>query len=205
MSTHRPIIGITGGICSGKSEVARMLGELGCVVCVSDELARRVLDEPEVRARISALFGPAILAAEGSILRGELANLLFSNAASRSAIEAIMHPRIEALRRGQFAAASDAATGFVIDAPLLLEVALDRECDAVLFIDAPHELRVARAFQRQGWSREELDRRERAQLPLEKKRAQSTDVIQNDGDCALLRARVTEVFLRICARGRQTR
>ncbi len=216
---HRPIIGITGGICSGKSEVARMLGDLGCCVCVSDDLARRVLDEPAVRAQIAAVVGSTVIAPDGSIRRDELARALFAHAETRARVEAIMHPRIAQLRRELFAVAPTDAPAFVIDAPLLCEVGLDRECDAVIFVDATHESRVERAKNTRGWTAEDLDRREAAQLPLASKRERSSDVIHNaserereregerEGDRELLREtlreRVALTLKHICARQRQ--
>jgi dephospho-CoA kinase len=90
---------------------------------------------------------------------------------------------------------------FIIDAPLLLEVGLDRECDAVVFVDAPHEVRVKRVAATRGWDAAELDRRERAQLPLAEKRARSTDTIVNDCAVAELSHRAEQILGAIIARG----
>ena len=115
-----------------------------------------------------------------------------------------MHPRIEARRRAAFAAAPDTAPGFVIDAPLLLEVGLDRECDAVVFVEVPRAERLARVAAR-GWDAAELDRRESAQLPLAEKAARATDRIANDGPLETLAAPVAELLARIAARGTRRR
>lgn len=197
----RPTIGIVGGIGSGKSAVARAFAALGCEVCVSDEVARRVLDEPAVRAEIERAAGPAVVRADGSIDRVRLAQSIFSDRAVRAAVERAMHPRIEALRRAQFAAAPDAAPAFVIDAPLLLEVGLDRECDAVVFVDACEATRLARVAATRGWSADELARREAAQMPLAEKRARSSDIVANDADEPALRASVGALLAGIVARG----
>ena len=90
---------------------------------------------------------------------------------------------------------------FIIDAPLLFEVGLDRECDAVVFVDAPQEVRVQRVTATRGWDAAELDRRERAQLPLDEKRARSSDIIANDGDSGELARRTAGVLGAIVARG----
>jgi dephospho-CoA kinase len=189
----RPVIGIVGGIGSGKSAVARAFAALGCEVCVSDDLARKVLGEPDVVARIAA--------ADGAIDRAALARAIFASAEVRRAVEAAMHPRIEALRRAQFAAAPPSTVAFVIDAPLLLEVGLDRECDAVVFVDAPEALRRARVAESRGWTAGELSRREAAQLPLDEKRRRATDTVVNDGDPSQLDARIAVVLKAIRARG----
>ena len=201
MQTFRPVIGICGGIGSGKSAVAAVLRACGCEVCVSDHVARRVLEQPEIRAAIVSRVGSALLGPDGSIDRAALGRAIFADEAVRRDIERIMHPRIEAARRLQFAQAPVSTRAFVIDAPLLLEVGLDRECDAVIFVDAPHALRAHRVTSTRGWNADELDRRERAQLSLETKRARSTDVIVNDCEPDELTRRVEEVLGAIIARG----
>ena len=201
VSAFVPTIGIAGGICSGKSEVARLLGELGCVVSVSDDLARRVLELPQVCEQISAVAGNAVRAADGSIDRAALARAIFTSADVRNAVEAIMHPRIEELRRAHFDAAAVGVPGFVIDAPLLLEAGVDRICDAVIFVDAPTALRHARAISDRAWSADELARREAAQFSLAQKRERCSDTVFNDGDRESLARQVRAVFARICARG----
>lgn len=201
MQAFRPVIGICGGIGSGKSAVAAAFRALGCEVCVSDDVARAVLEQPEVRAAVIARVGRDIARPDGSIDRAALGRAIFADAALRADIERIMHPRIEAARRAQFARAPLSTRAFIIDAPLLLEVGLDRECDAVVFVDSPRELRVKRVTSTRGWDAAELDRRERAQLPLDEKRARSTDMIVNDCDVAELSCRVEQVLGAIIARG----
>jgi len=201
VQAFRPVIGICGGIGSGKSAVAAAFRALGCEVCVSDDVARAVLEQPEVRAAVTARVGRDIARADGSIDRAALGRAIFADAALRADIEKIMHPRIEAARRVQFAKAPVSTRAFIIDAPLLLEVGLDRECDAVVFVDAPRDLRVKRVTATRGWDAGELDRRERAQMPLEAKRSRSTDAIVNDCDAVELARRVEGVLDAIIARG----
>jgi dephospho-CoA kinase len=196
----RPIIGIAGGIGSGKSAVARVLAELGCEVCISDDVARQVLEMPEVCAAIIARAGSSVALSGGVIDRSALAHAMFSDRTLRADIEAIMHPRIEALRRAQFAAAPASSRAFVIDAPLLFEVGLDRECAAVIFVDTPRELRLSRVGESRGWDDAELARREASQLALEEKRGRSSDVVENHGDRARLNAEVARVFEAILSR-----
>lgn len=196
----RPIIGIAGGIGSGKSAVARVLAELGCEVCISDDVARKVLEMPEVCAAIIARAGSSVALPGGAIDRSALARAMFSDRTLRADIEAIMHPRIEALRRAQFAAAPASSRAFVIDAPLLFEVGLDRECAAVIFVDTPRELRLSRVGESRGWDDAELARREASQLALEEKRRRSSDVVENHGDRASLNAEVARVFEAILSR-----
>ena len=202
----RPVIGIVGGIGSGKSEVARAFAALGCEVCTSDDLARRVLAEPEVVAQISTIVSTSpestsIISADGSIDRARLARAIFASSEVRHQVERVMHPRIEALRRAQFAAAPASTIGFIIDAPLLLEVGLERECDAVVFVDAPQATRLARVSRARGWSAEELARRESAQLSLDEKRRRATDIVLNNASTEELSANVARILAVIRRRG----
>ncbi len=204
-AAFQPVIGIVGGIGSGKSTVARAFGALGCEVADSDGLARRVLSEPDVTARIAAIAGNVVVADDGSIDRAALARAIFGSADVRRAVEGAMHPRIEALRRAQFAAAPASTPAFVIDAPLLLEVGLDRECDAVVFVEAPESVRLDRVQRTRGWNSGELAGREAAQLSLDEKRRRATDVVVNDAAPEQLAARVAHVLAAIRARGPRPR
>jgi dephospho-CoA kinase len=196
----RPVIGIAGGIGSGKSTVARILARLGCEVCVSDDTARTVLEAPEVRAAIVARAGSRVAAPDGSIDRAALGRAIFADPALRADVERIMHPRIEARRRAQFAAAPLSTRAFIIDAPLLFEVGLERECDAVIFVDTPRPLRLARVRATRGWDDAELARREVSQLSLDEKRGRSSDILLNSGDPAALEASVAATLDAIIAR-----
>lgn len=183
-----PTIGLVGGVASGKSTVAAAWAEAGCVVCHSDDLGRRALEDPQIRSTLRSWWGPSIIAPDGRVDRSSVAAIVFADAAERRRLEALTHPWIEQSRKAAFAAAGANATAFVIDAPLLLEVGLDRECDAVVFVDAPRSLRVARVQTDRGWSEAELDRREAAQWPLDRKREQADHVLRNEGDRSSLHA-----------------
>lgn len=194
-----PVIGLVGGIGSGKSAVARAWRELGCCVCESDQLARAALEDPAIKATLVGHWGPRILAAGGTVDRAAVAQIVFADPAERRFLESTTHPWIERTRRASFAAAPADTPAFVIDAPLLLEVGLDRECDAVVFVDAPREERLRRVREHRGWTDEELTRREAAQWPLDRKRAAATHVIANDADLATLLRRATETLAAIRA------
>ena len=196
----RPTIGIAGGIGSGKSTVARILARLGCEVCISDDTARAVLDAPEVRAAVIDRAGAGVRAPDGSVDRAALGRALFADPTLRADVERIMHPRIEARRRAQFAAAPLSTRALIIDAPLLFEVGLERECDAVLFVDTPRDLRLARVRASRGWDDAELARREASQIPLGEKRRRSSDLVANTGDPAALEAAVAAALDAIIAR-----
>jgi dephospho-CoA kinase len=184
-----PIIGLVGGIGSGKSTVARVWRTLGCCVSDSDRLARESFDDPAIRKTLREWWGPQAFGADGDPDRAAIAKIVFSDPNQRQRLEGIVHPWIERRRKEHFAAAPDDTVAFVIDAPLLLEAGLDRECDAVVLIDAPQAEREARVLARNGWTADELARREAAQWSLAQKRAKATHVIANDRDIADLEGR----------------
>lgn len=198
----KPIIGLTGSIGAGKTEVARILASLGCFVVHSDDLARESLRDPTIKRRIIDEWGGAIVdPATGEIDRSLLAHIVFRDPAQRRTLESITHPWIEARRRELFAAAPANALALVIDAPLLIEAGVDEQCDAVILVDADRSLRLARLRASRGWDEAELARREQSQLPLDQKRKRADDVIINNGDLAGLRDQVQTVLNRILGRG----
>lgn len=185
------ILGLAGGVGSGKSAVAAILGELGFVVSDSDAGARAVLERPEVVKELVEAFGQGVLDERGRPDRRAIADAVFADEARRRTLEGIVHPRLHEERAHLVEAArTRGAAGVVIDAPLLFEAGVDAECDAVIFVDTPRALRLARVADGRGWSEAELARREAAQMPLDEKRRRSDRVVVNDGDLEALRARV---------------
>lgn len=187
------IVGLLGGIASGKSRVAALLQERGAAVLDADRLAHEELQRPEVRDEVEAAFGPGVVGRDGGIDRGALGALVFENRPKLLALEAIVHPRVmariaaEIERRG--AAPGEARKVVALDAPLLVEAGGAGLCDEVLFVDAAPETRERRARER-GWPPGELGRREARQVPLAEKRAGATAAIDNDGDLAATAAAV---------------
>jgi len=187
---RRPIIGLTGGIGAGKSAVASILEDEGCLVCRSDELARQALRDPVIRRTLVDWWGPEILDPSGEADRRAVAEVVFGDPDERRRLERLTHPWIEARRRRIFERAGPEVVALVIDAPLLMEAGLDRECDAIIFVDAPIELRRERVRRDRGWADGELDRREESQLPLDAKRGRADHVIRNDASLVDLTERV---------------
>jgi dephospho-CoA kinase len=185
------ILGLAGGIGSGKSAVAAILGDMGFIVSDSDAGARAVLGRPDVVRELVEAFGAGVLDAGGRPDRRAIADAVFGDEARRRTLEGIVHPRLHAERAELVCAARErGAAGVVIDAPLLFEAGVDAECDAVIFVDTPRPLRLARVVAGRGWSEAELDRREAAQMSLDQKRRRSDHVVANDGDMHALRERV---------------
>jgi dephospho-CoA kinase len=183
-----PMIGLAGGIGAGKSEAAIILRELGCDVVDSDKEARAVMQRPEVRDELVKWWGPSILDPLEGFDRRRIADIVFKDPEQRKRLESLVHPLVRVVRAERRAAAeATGARAVIVDAPLLFEAGVDRECDAVIFIDAPRETRLSRLAAR-GWDEAELDRREAVQLPLEEKRRRSTRVVENAGTSQQLRA-----------------
>jgi dephospho-CoA kinase len=188
------IIGLTGGIGAGKSAVAKILADLGCVVASSDRDGRAALCDPVIRDTLVRWWGRSVLDDDGAVDRSAVAAIVFSDPEERRRLEALTHPWIEARRRVLFDSAAPDAPALVIDAPLLVEAGLDDECDVVLFVDAPRDVRLARLREDRGWDDDELTRREDSQLPLDVKRKRADHVVRNDGDLSELTARVRSIL-----------
>ncbi len=190
-ASSRPLVlGVVGGIGAGKSAVARSLAARGFVIVDSDRAAHEALERPAVRETLRSWWGERVLTPEGRVDRRAVAAIVFADAAQRARLEALVHPivkeaRVEAIRN----AGAANARGVVVDAPLLYEAGVDQECDAVLFVDAPRELRLERVDER-GWDAPEFDRREASQLPLDEKRRRADVVVINDSTEAVLDERV---------------
>src|SRR5689334_7151760 len=189
------VLGVLGGIASGKSAVARMLAGPDGVLVDADEEARRVLEEPAVRAELRRAFGPETFLPDGSPDRAKLAARVFASRADRERLEALTHPRIrDRIRRAIESALERGVPRIVLDVPLLVENeaqhGLLARCHELWFVDARPELRDARARLARGWQAGEVERRERHQLPLAEKRALADVVITNEGTVAELEAAV---------------
>lgn len=195
----KPIIGITGGIGSGKSFVAALFGELGCAVIDADAHVRAAYGDPEVRQTLRQWWGAGIFKEDGSVDRGAIARRIFSDSADRTRLEGLIHPIVNAARQREMGIlATDTGTvAFVWDTPLLFEVGLNSQCDAVVFVDAPFEMRLERVTRSRGWTEAELVRRENLQWPLDRKREIADYVIRNTADAADARNQVRSVLSRI--------
>jgi dephospho-CoA kinase len=199
MFSGKPIIGIVGGIGSGKSFVADLFGELGCLVIHSDKLVAEAYDDPVIAKALAEWWGGEILTASGQVDKKAVAQRVFNSPSDRQRLEDLLYPfiakrRIDLMQKS----ANDAQVlAFIWDAPLLLEAGLKKDCDALVYVDAPVELRLARLAATRRWNRAELDRREILQWPLDKKRQISEYVIDNTAEADYARRQVKDVLSRI--------
>ncbi|MCY2962013.1 MAG: dephospho-CoA kinase [Planctomycetota bacterium] len=204
-STRPPrslVLGVLGGIASGKSAVARLLAGPEGTVVDADRLARETLESAAVRAALSERFGPEIAPPGKPVDRERLGAVVFADPAARRALESLTHPRVRArVRELLDRARSEGVPRIVLDVPLLLENdvqhELVRECDVLVFVDADATAREARARASRGWAPGEVARREAAQMPLEAKRARADHVLVNSGNLADLERDVTHLLARI--------
>ncbi len=189
------LIGLTGGIGSGKSTVAHLLRAHGAVVIDADEIARAVVEPgTPALAAIVERFGAQMLRADGSLDRGALAGVVFADEAARRDLEAITHPAIGAeFQRRLQSVPSDSIV--VYDVPLLSESSQHTpgRFDAVVVVEAPLELRLERLEQR-GMPRDDAWARIANQDSDDVRRRIATHVVHNDGDLAALAARVDQLW-----------
>lgn len=193
------VIGITGGIASGVTLVARMFGELGAVVIEADQVSREVVrpGTDTYRAIVDA-FGREVVAADGALDRRRLGQIVFDDPAARARLNAITHPairrriweRIEQIRRDT----PDAVV--IVDIPLLLDTAGPEtfNLDGVIVVAATPQLQVERTMRRDGLSREDAQRRLEAQRPVALKATEADWVIDNSGAIAQTRAQVETLW-----------
>ncbi len=192
------IIGLVGGVASGKSLVAGEFARFGARILDADRVGHDVLLRPAVRDALTGRWGSQVLDAGGEINRKAVAEIVFAAnptaAEERKFLEETTHPLIRtALEKEIAQAESSGATLAILDAALLFEGGWDAMCDAVLFVDAPEVLRRKRAAER-GWSDAEFSRREAAQLEVSEKRRRADAVIDNSGSLEATREQVERVW-----------
>jgi dephospho-CoA kinase len=199
------LIGLTGGIASGKSVVAKRFAELGAVVVDADVLAREVV-EPGTPglAAIAAHFGPRVIAADGGLDRPALGAIVFSDPEARLALNAITHPAVWRRARQLFdeAQRDDPDAIVVYDVPLLAEAAADRPItfDLVVVVDAGTETRIRRLVELRGMSEQDARNRVSSQASDEQRLSIADEVIDSNGSLDETLAQADALYARIRAR-----
>jgi len=194
------VIGVVGGIGSGKSSVARYIAdEFDGVRFDADMVARRMLEDPQVKQQVVAWWGDDVLDPSGAVDRKAVARIVFEDPAQRKKLEGLIHPRVIE-QREQFveqAMANSAVKVIVLDVPLLVEVGLHEQCDRVIFVQCDRATRLRRLAVSRGWTEADLAAREKNQLPLDRKLDLAHDVVDNSGGEAVCRRQVRDAVLRI--------
>ena len=187
---HLPVLGLLGGVASGKSFVAGLLAQQGAAVLDADRAGHQVLEQDEVKTALRQRWGERVFAPTGEVNRKAVGEIVFNDPTELKFLEAVTHPRIGCLLQEQIEhLLQQGAPAAVLDAPVMLKAGWDAMCDAIWFVDAPRPTRLQRALQR-GWTEAQFDAREAAQESLDEKRRKATAVINNAGDSAATAAAV---------------
>ena len=189
------VIGLCGGVAAGKSAVAALFRAHGLRHIDADEHARAAAEEPRILAEVRARLGERFVV-DGRLDRPAVAEHVFSEPSARRTLEGIVHPEVRSRILAELDAAAAAGASSLLDVPLLFEAGLFEQCGLIVFVDAPEDVRRARARER-GWDEGELARREQSQLPLEEKRARAHRVIENGGSLEETRQAVAALLAQL--------
>ena len=193
------VVGIVGGIASGKSTVSAELQRLGAAKLDADVAGHEVLRMPHVRQAVREHFGEQVVGVDGEIDRRALAGIVFARSARGASelaqLESLTHPEIGRLLAERLTELRDsaAAAAVILDAPVLIKAGWDAFCDGIVYVDAPREIRLQRALTR-GWTKEDFAAREAAQESLDTKRQLADWIIDNSGSLESTRAQVEQLW-----------
>ena len=195
------LVGLTGGIGSGKSTAARMLRDLGAVVFDADVLARdAVAPGTEGHRAVVERFGADVLAPGGELDREALAAVVFADPAARRDLEAIVHPEVRRLFAEGSEAYRDSDRVVVLSAPLLVETGMHSAFEVLVVMAVPEPVQVERLMRDRGMSEEEIRARMEAQAPLEDKAAVADILLDNEGSPEDLERQVDRIWGDLVAR-----
>ncbi len=191
------IVGITGGIATGKSTVTGLLHALGAITFSADEASRAVLSKDgPVISDIRKEFGNPAIAENGTINRAALAELIFADPLARARLNNILHPRIRRLLKDQLESAKDdyPAKIVAVEIPLLYEGHLENWFERIIVVVSSEAVELERLMARNGLNADEANRRIRAQMPLADKAKLATYVVYNNGPLAALAPQVAAIW-----------
>lgn len=195
------VIGLLGGVASGKSLVGAQLASMGAMCLDADRVGHEVLLVPSVREKLRERFGETIFDATSCVDRKALGRIVFQPtpqaASDLKFLESVTHPLIgQRLQQEVEALQARGVAVAVLDAPVMLKAGWDKFCDRILFVEAPQDLRRSRALAR-GWTEADFAAREAAQESLDEKRARADLVIDNSGSAASTRMQVERYWRRM--------
>ena len=195
------VIGLTGGIGSGKSTVSQFLAELGATIIDADKIGHEVFkSDTEARREVVAAFGKQITATNGSINRENLGKVVFGNPEALARLNQIMHPRIYAMVKAQLEEYQRQEVGVVVlEAPLLIEAGWTSLVDEVWVTTASEDTVLKRLRERTGLSEAESRARIRSQLPSEERIKQANVIIDTDCDLDELKAKIRQLWQQLQA------
>ena len=195
----KPVIGLLGGIGSGKSTVARAFASLGCGVIDADELGKMVLKQKFVLQHLQEWWGPGVIGPDGLLNRAVVSQIVFKDKTQLSRLENLVHPRVDEARLAfhEKYQKDPNIKAIVEDSPLLLEKGMEFRCDVLVFVDAKLATRLTRVKANRGWSADELAKREKHQIGLDIKAKRADYVVDNNGGEAECLSSVRHVLSQI--------
>ena len=190
------VIGILGGIGSGKSCVAGEFEKLGCGVIDADKIGHELLERDEVKGEIVGCFGESVLGADGRINRRILGEIVFSDGDKLGKLNSIMHWRIIGCVEGVIEdyKRQDDIKAIVLDGPLLVEVGLDKYCDKLIFVECDAAIRAERVARKDCFDEKQLKMRENFQISLDSKAGLADNAVVNNSDLSDLVEQVGKIF-----------
>lgn len=191
------IIGLTGGIATGKSTVSKLFQEKGILVCDSDVIAKQIVQKGEEGLnRLVQQFGTSILDNDGNLNRKVLSDIIFDDATAREKVNQILHPLVFlSIEKWKNQHANESL--LIIDMPLLFEVGYDSKVDAIILVTASIDQQIARLNKRNGYSTEEAIKRIKSQWPLTQKLLKSDFIIDNSGTIEQTKNQVSECLKKL--------
>jgi len=198
----KPVIGILGGIGSGKSTVAAEFAKLGCKVIDADKIAHKLLDRKTVKEKIVGLFGEAILNSSGKVEHKKLAGVVFASDEKLDSLNGVIHPLVlkhteELIEQYN---QQNQVKAIVLDMPLLVEVGWAKRCDRLIFVDCEQKIRAERAKKR-DFDKNQIKIRENFQISLDNKESLADNVVENNSDFSALVRQVADIFSDIMNNG----
>jgi dephospho-CoA kinase len=180
MKQRVKVIGIMGGIASGKSTVAKMLRSLGASIIDADKICHQLINTEEIRDKISKKWGNHLQNKDGKINRRALGKIVFADKEKLSALNKIIHPKAIKLIRSRIADFKDKTNVIVLDAALLAEANLTTLCDTILFVDTKKPISMKRAQKNRKWPLSETTKREKFQYSMREKKEMAEITINNN-------------------------
>ncbi|GAV23562.1 dephospho-CoA kinase [Carboxydothermus pertinax] len=191
-----PVIGLTGGIASGKSTVSKLLEEHGFIIIDADQIAREILNPGKpAYQKVIANFGREILKEDGQIDRIKLGKIVFSDPEKLALLNRLTHPEVGKEIRSQLNQLKEAGIDrIVLDIPLLFEAQMQDLVDIIWVVYVPEEEQIKRLMTRNGFTREEAIKRIRSQMPLDEKARLADVVIDNSGSLEKTREQIIAIL-----------
>ena len=199
----KPIIGILGGIGSGKSTVAGEFVKLGCKVIDADKIVYELLNTPDVKQKLIDCFGQKILDCAGKINHKSLADVVFADKDKLTLLNSIIHPLVleQAEKMINQYNKQKPVKAIVLDMPLLVEVGWDKKCETIIFVDCKRELRVKRCRKNGDFNENQLKIRENFQISLDNKRNIADNTISNNSGFEVLAEQAVDIFNIVISKG----